>query len=979
MINVLPQEIQDQLQQETTVEPQAAEPVVSTAEPAQPTERVLTAEDIMASDHLKKLGAAVGDTISPDMTLIRVNSTENDAPKEFITLSKEQIASSPRLRELGASAGDYIVDGVLQQRDYLNNWEQFKYAYDKETGLAGKAAQYLESVAPLGQLTFDWGSGFGYKSPDELYGEGFSDATPEQRRTMIDTKIQQDLLDRYSYLRPDTDSAASIAGTFSGVMADPSTAIPLGAGVKAAVAGGGAMGGAYSILDDLTQNKEVDLQKAALTTAAGGALAGAGAAVIKTGQKVIQNKLAKDANKVIDEAEMLANQHVAAGGTQKGAMDLLAQNGYTDKLAKASVIADRKPVIKSSPNVATDYLDNMIANDSATARLHSETLDKFLGSLSTQVKNISEPIFGRLRKFEFDNHVQTAQVMNKIEGFSKELAKLAPPVQTRLNRHLMNGEFAAAQKLMPKTMQQEFGTVQNTLADMRQQMLDSGIEVAKVENYFPRRVKDIDGLINALGREQKSTITRAIDDYAKRNEMSVASVPQEIKNDIADQVARGIYRKEDAGSSRVQKARQIDVIPPKLEQYYASPLESLTTYLRGAVNDVNRRKFFGRDLAKHEAGRTNLDESIGAMVRQQAEAGKLTPKEEDKLLELMQARFVGGDKSANAAVGAVRDLGYAGTIANPVSAVTQLGDIGLSGALHGFRNTIAGMFGAKNLKLVDLGLEQMIAQELANPSKTSKALHKLFKYSGFQRIDRLGKETVINAAMRKNMGMVSNAKGETAFRKKWSGVFGDEIDSVVADLKAKRFDSENVKFLAFNELSDMQPVSLSEMPPAYLNNPNGRLLYMLKSFTLKQYDIVRRNIVQEWTKGNKLQAVKNAALFAGYVSAANVATSTVKDMMLGRDVKADQIPDRALWSLLGVFGINEYTASRYLQRGDIKGFAQNLVTPATPIIDEAFKLGGEIAKGDVNVLKHVRPVPIVGSLIYAWFGGGAELYNKRND
>ena len=49
--------------------------------------------------------------------------------------------------------------------------------------------------------------------------------------------------------------------------------------------------------------------------------------------------------------------------------------------------------------------------------------------------------------------------------------------------------------------------------------------------------------------------------------------------------------------------------------------------------------------------------------------------------------------------------------------------------------------------------------------------------------------------------------------------------------------TDNTKLVLFNKLLDFQPVAKSEMPQVYLENPNGRIFYMLKSFTLKQFDI----------------------------------------------------------------------------------------------------------------------------------------------
>ena len=152
---------------------------------------------------------------------------------------------------------------------------------------------------------------------------------------------------------------------------------------------------------------------------------------------------------------------------------------------------------------------------------------------------------------------------------------------------------------------------------------------------------------------------------------------------------------------------------------------------------------------------------------------------------------------------------------------------------------------------------------------------------------------------------------------------------------------------------------------------------MLKSFTLKQYDIVRRQIVQEYKKGNKMNAIKRATLYAGYLTAANTGTQVVKDMILGRDVRPEDIPDRSMWALLGVFGLNKYTSERYLQQGDITGFTMNLITPATPLIESTISLGQEAFEDEPNYPKAMKGIPVVGTLLYNWFGGGAERFNER--
>ena len=213
------------------------------------------------------------------------------------------------------------------------------------------------------------------------------------------------------------------------------------------------------------------------------------------------------------------------------------------------------------------------------------------------------------------------------------------------------------------------------------------------------------------------------------------------------------------------------------------------------------------------------------------------------------------------------------------------------------------MLGTKNVKMMDIGLSD-VGQVFADVRKTANRLRTVFKVTGFRGIDRLGKETSMSAAFRKNFKLLKTAKGEAAFRKKWGKAYGSEIDNVIADLKSGTV-TDSVKFHAFNELSDMQPITMMAMPKTYLDHPDGRILYALKTFTLKQYDVVRRNVVQEWKHGSKIKAVKQAGALAAYLSAANLGTQTIKDMLLGRDPGLDNIPDKSLWALLGVYGLNK--------------------------------------------------------------------------
>ena len=139
------------------------------------------------------------------------------------------------------------------------------------------------------------------------------------------------------------------------------------------------------------------------------------------------------------------------------------------------------------------------------------------------------------------------------------------------------------------------------------------------------------------------------------------------------------------------------------------------------------------------------------MVQDLIDTGKIKDNQYDELTDLIQARFLGEKLSPDRPVQAIRELGYIGTLGNVVSTVTQFGDLGVSAALKGLDNTVMAMFGMKKFTLDDIYLDDVMSAEfkVGGSRKVAKALDKILKVTQFKRVDKLGKETYINAACRR--------------------------------------------------------------------------------------------------------------------------------------------------------------------------------------------------------------------------------------
>lgn len=913
-------------------------------------------------------------------------------PSDFgqrITL--EDIQRSSSLREYRALPGDVFKDGKLyrvysekpskastpEEETKLGAIQNLIYGFDRYGNtIEENVGDYLNTIIPMNASAIP--------TESDPYADVLAKADSDTRRDMLANQRYRDLIEEYGYetvISP--PSGAAVVGGLVGSLASPTTLIPLGGTVKTGALLGAALSAGYTASADLAERGEIRVVPTASSAILGGVLGGGLAALTRPSNIVPASMLVDKNNRLLNSSDMTSRLAKLQREGKINAQQVKATYDYYN-VAKPIATAE-KAVTEMGP----------------VMRNVSAAVDKYLGAFVTVLRKKSGQLADRVRRYEINSHMQIASNLKKVTPFIRSLNNLSTTTADDIAYRIGLGQFDEARNLMPVSMQTEFADTLGVLNNLGKELKKAGHTFEPIENYFPRLMKDLDGFYEELGVVLKGPIEKQIEKYAQLTGKTVATLSEDVKNDIADKVVRGltVTRRADGVVTFIKPSgkkagpwnkRTADLLLQKqkeLMKYYSSPGEALQNYITKAVTDIEKRRVLGihgkkvnkKNLGIEETsdGFLDVDSSLGALINEARAKGDWSIKDESEIVEMLRGYFVGGNQAPNAVLRFLRTAGYSGTIANPISAITQLGDLGVSGAMYGFRNTISAMFGEKNIKLVDSGLKSLA--EFEDPKRTGAFLEKMFKYSGFEAVDRLGKETTMNAALRKAQQQAQTAAGRAKLQEKYGNVFGKEFDNFIGDLQRKEI-TENVKYYALNELADMQPVFLSEVPRAFIENPNGRILYMLKTFTLKQYDIVRNRIIGEYRKGNKEQAIKQAAVLAAYLSLANAGTGMAKDLLLGREVKPEQIPDRALWGLLGVYGANQYVSERYLSRGDLTGYAKNLLTPATPLLDEAFKLGGDIVGGDLeeDFLKYAKPVPIVGNIAYNWFGGGAEAYNERN-
>ena len=823
---------------------------------------------------------------------------------------------------------------------------------------------------------------------------------------------------------------ASVAGTLLGF-----TPAFRAAKYATTVAGKTALVGVANTMTDATMQatvqalggeKEVDVERALIAGVIGGGSIAVVDKVAKVVGPLIKARGVKAAQKTVDDVGVhirkLEQQNMSPERAYEEALRVMRLSTVE---GEALSIKAGTEIVKASAKQEAIFdariINKVKAKIDSTPLLKDglEAVSDTLTPISTRIEKIAPKIAGGLRRMMHGVHKDLIETEKRVDGFLTGMATLRKSnVDTHraLKQAFVSGDVNSIERLMQQGgMKQGYEDVRMVLDEVQDFIRASGGK-ADVADFFPRVIKDYTKLSAVLtGKEYgaiTTAITRARDKIGHHGKELDALEITKIVNSSLTKVSKGY-----GNASRTAKSRTMKSIQDDLLDHYLDPDEALQVYLHGMINKKHKQTlastftkaraadrkevaFLEQSIAQDPRTKAALikhlnskgkrqvpmdqdtNSTIRDMVEQHALDGQLRLKDEGKLIELLDAVMNAGQRAQHGAVTDVKNIFYTATLGNPLSALTQLGDIAISGVLNGFNNTAVAAVKSlarrpKNIRVEDVGIAMdRAADEMSSTTRgTARFLTKMLKMSGFQAVDRLGKRTFINAANRKIQKQVtSGAKGISDFRDKYRGSFSDEeLHQTIEAFKAGRVDG-NVKFVLWNELSGAQPLTMLEMPKHYLTHPNGRIFYMLKTFTIKQLDIMRRTALDDIAAGRIAKGAKQLTMHNGALLAAGVSVDTIKDLIRGRDT---DITDKAVSGLYRNFGTSEglfdTAFGTETRKGSLSKAASKLIMPPVNVIDTAWDDLMHLGK-QFNSYKNL---PLVGGLMYNWFGGGMEEANDR--
>lgn len=672
------------------------------------------------------------------------------------------------------------------------------------------------------------------------------------------------------------------------------------------------------------------------------------------------------------------------------------------------------------PITEQDYIENRkIEKDQiATAQTNAKRVageitkgvDKYLGAISTRLGNINPKIKSKMRKLGYDTDTKSAQDVLKFEPLmAKAKSSMSKDDTVDWDYARKNSDKETINRLVSKYgLEEEYGAYRNALDNLREEALDVGLDVSYIEEYAPRVIKDTKGFLNETKQMNDwPVISRRLEAAANNMGMKVAELTDDQKADIiSNMFVTGRY-----GLSGVKatKERKLQKIPANLNKYYMDSDAALMQYVYSMRKAIEARKFFGKvpdkiaiakrrlnvankrlvQLKKADAldneqiadiqdnmreyqaiinkykNQRDYSENISSYVMDLMAKGEIDATDEQDLIEILAARF--NEKGTRGVVQAYKNLSYIDTMGSITSALTQLGDLAWaaydSGLVPTLKHAAKAVAKKSQITKEDVGIER-IAQEFQDAGTLGKAVSNVFKLVGLEKIDSIGKETLLNSSLEKYK---KQAKSNPAkLKNQIKNIFEGETDKVIQDLQNGDI-TDNVKLLVYNRLLDFQPVALSEMPQKYLDAGNGRIFYMLKTFTLKQFDVYRNEVFKQLKskdKATKLQGMKNFVRLSAMFAMANAGADELKDFVLGRETN---FKDRTVDNLLRLAGVSKFVTWKARTEGVGSAMARQ-VLPPFKFIDALTK--DIITMGDEKGLETLASVPIIGKLAYWHMGKG---------
>lgn len=696
-------------------------------------------------------------------------------------------------------------------------------------------------------------------------------------------------------------------------------------------------------------------------------------------RKQMENYFGEEPKKEIKHA---VNKMVNARWRWRDVSEVKAYNE-----AKAILQSEEKPVERVFDK--SFYEQNKPGEKVKKSMSFGRTAADLLEPISYRLSRMNPMIGNRLRMYDYAEINWVKNAIDASRTFLDEMKELRkdPIKYNEADLALKNRDIKKIEELWIHVPRDVLDLLINTAKDL-------WIDVWYLDEYFPRIVVDPEWLMaNLAGTDAWSAIDAAI---KARSNVLWRPLTFDEKVWIANKLIAW-YKVEwiRIWSGNI-KERTIDVITAWINRYYMDPVDGFLSYIGSMVRMIEMKKLFGSE---------DPEQSLWTFTTEMKEKWKITAGQENELKELLNARFT--PMTSKDSLQMVGNLISLATMWSPISTISQIQD---------FANSIyigvPYMFGEMKINVKDDLWIDKISEEFSDIGKLQEITKATFTISWFSAMDRLGKNTLVNTALRKYQHDAKKWSEELYDELMWKFDDKNRVDQIMKDLKNWNI-SDDVKFLLFDRLADFQPLTRSEMPLQYNKWWRNPLYYKLRSFAIKQIASIRREgldkmkdwrrrykkatqLEKEWkisheeAKKNRKKARRYAIKWAKdllrlstYLVLMGVASDEIKDFLLMRkssNIRAlindedTSFGDRFLQNVIKISGLTKYAIMQASKEWVMPTVWATIGIPVS-FLDYMYKdlimltTNKNLSRQDkLQALDTYQVIPLAGKMYYWWFG-----------
>lgn len=632
-------------------------------------------------------------------------------------------------------------------------------------------------------------------------------------------------------------------------------------------------------------------------------------------------------------------------------------------------------------------------------------VEKLLADIHKRAKDVFGDKLGKIEKEEgkIGYYPRSVLELESLQNALSDYYKTNPKQRGVIDNAIRRFVYENKQKLIK--VQSELNNLEATINKFLEDRTPKGIATLRKLKKRKAYLKTRESILSAKSNEN----TLSTEERAK--------------------IINGVIFKR-KGSKGIIQSRRITsedrALYKRIESFYLTPEDALINYIEKYNKGIAKQKLFGTAKNVVDAETLELDESAIFMLFENKLKGQdsYTPEQQKEIIEVFSSLL--NVRSAKAWTTNVRMFGYLATMGNYISMLTQVSDVimplarsrSLQEATDVFKAMKKAAFDKSDIKMKDVWIENMANEYRGNPSRMIEITDWLFTTTKLKKVDRIGKEVLINSQIKKfqrlakkynkEINLSDNDKSTSVldFKLKLEEVFPEaEIQQVIKELSNGDL-TPNTLTLAYNIVLDHQPVAISEMPAAYVNNPDLRQFYQLKTWTIRILNTAISDVRTGFKRAEKLEqqgqkeaarkmrqnGMVRASTLLAVLALSGTGVDMLKDWVQGKNV---DFKDSAIENLLRLIFLNNYMMKKPgIKQKVIEGVKGTLVpAPYSVGFDMAddllyksigkymFNLSGgyeniQDLKSDIT---STRYIPWIGPFVYYGGSGKGRIRELTNE